>query len=81
MVIGQQETASQEPGGKQDQDTGDLFHIFTSLTRYPSSSGSAAYIFNVDVSTPAIVESYQITVAHLRFACSGDGDDDMFSPF
>ena len=33
MGIGQ--SVSQGPGGKQDQDTGDLFFICTSLTRYP----------------------------------------------
>ena len=32
---GKQKADSREPGGKQDQDTGDLFFISTSLTRYP----------------------------------------------
>ena len=32
-LMNKQETGSQEPGGKQDQDTGDLFFISTSLTR------------------------------------------------
>ena len=50
-----------EHGGKQDQDTGDLFYVFTSLTRYQYSSAIlAANIGNVYVSTPASVESYQI---------------------
>ena len=34
-LMNKQETGSQEPGGKQDQDTGDLFFISTSLTRCP----------------------------------------------
>ena len=33
MGIGQ--SVSQEPSGKQNQDTGDLFFMSTSLTRYP----------------------------------------------
>ena len=33
--MNKQETDSREPGGKQDQDTGDLFFISTSLTRCP----------------------------------------------
>ena len=32
---GKQKADSREPGGKQDQDRGDLFFISTSLTRYP----------------------------------------------
>ena len=49
---GKQKADSREPGGKQNQDTGDLFFISTSLTRYPLQTMDGVLIATFCISSP-----------------------------
>ena len=43
---------SREPGGKKNQDTGDIFFISTSLTRYPLQTMDGVLIATFCISSP-----------------------------